>query len=201
MSHLGRHRPAPPGNPHPLCPPLTPQAHAQAHLRHLRPLGPSRERWRIRIEAHVRALHARGPLIQYWWEGDKDGRIGICVVQASALDPSRGLGMGGGWGGGGGVSAMYWQSWAIPPLDPSTLLPPRRILQRQMFHLRQGERPLPGMDSGSRGAECKAGSGFGSETRRTLGMPCCRMGRHPDASIVLIVEHAQEIASKGEQDE
>ena len=38
---------------------------------------------------------------------------------------------------------MYWQSWAIPPLDPSTLLPPRRILQRRMFHLRQGERPRP----------------------------------------------------------
>ena len=37
MSHLGRHRPAPPGNLHPLNPPLTPQAH-------LRPLGPLRER-------------------------------------------------------------------------------------------------------------------------------------------------------------
>ena len=98
------------------------------------------------------------------------------------------------------MSAMYWQSWAIPPLDPSTLLPPRRILPRRMFHLRQGERPLPGMDSGSRGAECKAGSGFGSGSRCKLGMPRCRIGRHPDASIVLIVEDAQEIANKGEQD-
>ena len=69
------------------------------------------------------------------------------------LDPSRSLGMTGRLGWRWGVSAMYWQSWAIPPLDPSTLLPPRRILQRRMFHLRQGERPLPGMDSGSRGAE------------------------------------------------
>ena len=29
-----------------------------------------------------------------------------------------------------------------PPLDPSTLLPPQRILHRRMFHLRQDERPL-----------------------------------------------------------
>ena len=60
--------------------------------------------------------------------------------------------------------------------------------------------PAPGMDSGSRGAECKAGSGFGSGSRCKLGMPRCRIGRHPDASIVLIVEDAQEIANKGEQD-
>ena len=32
-------------------------------------------------------------------EGDKDGRIGICVVQAGALDPSRGIGMDRGWVG------------------------------------------------------------------------------------------------------
>ena len=30
----------------------------------------------------------------------------------------------------------------------SAWLPPQRILHRRMFHLRQGEPPLPGMDSG-----------------------------------------------------
>ena len=34
-----------------------------------------------------------------------------------------------------------------PPLDPSTRLPPRRILHRRTFRLRHGERPLPGLDS------------------------------------------------------
>ena len=33
------------------------------------------------------------------WKGDKDGWIGICVVQAGVLDPSRGIGMGTGEGG------------------------------------------------------------------------------------------------------
>ena len=49
-------------------------------------------------------------------EGDKDGRIGICVVQAGALDPSRGIGMGGGWGGTGDGLAKVGH----PSLDPST---------------------------------------------------------------------------------
>ena len=54
MSLLGGHRPQP-------------------HRGTLTPLVPLSLRaykgeWEIRIEAHVRALHARGPLIQYWGE-------------------------------------------------------------------------------------------------------------------------------------
>ena len=63
----------------------------------------------------MRAEHARGPLIQYWWEGDgfpvgvgNDGRgekkgvmaTNEVVYGRDAVDSSRGLGMGGGWGEG-----------------------------------------------------------------------------------------------------
>ena len=63
----------------------------------------------------MRALHARGPLIQYWWEGDgfpvgvgNDGRgekkgvmaTNEVVYGRDAVDSSRGLGMGGEWGEG-----------------------------------------------------------------------------------------------------
>ena len=58
--------PAPPGNPHPLDPPLTPQA----HLRHLRPLGPLRERGREEQRQTLALLRQRLPLVQYWGEGE-----------------------------------------------------------------------------------------------------------------------------------
>ena len=49
--------------------------HPQPHRGTLTPLVPLSLRafkgeGEIRIEAHVRAEHARGPLIQYWGEGD-----------------------------------------------------------------------------------------------------------------------------------
>ena len=42
----------------------------------------------------------------------------------------------------------------------SAWLPPQWILHRRMFHLRQAERPLPGLDSGS-GAGMTEGVGGG----------------------------------------
>ena len=68
----------------------------------------------IRIEAHVRALHARGPLIQYWVEGRWDGfrlsaagmtegvGVSTIVAQGEAFKIPRGAS---GWEGGvgGGV--------------------------------------------------------------------------------------------------
>ena len=57
MSLLGRGTPPPPhrGTLTPLIP---------LSLRAFKGEG------EIRTEAHVRALHARGPLVQYWGEGD-----------------------------------------------------------------------------------------------------------------------------------
>ena len=49
-----------------------------------------------------------------------------------------------------------------------------------------------------RGSECKGGSRIGSGIRDTLGMPRGRIAHLPDATIVLIVEYAQEIANTGE---
>ena len=40
-----------------------------------------------------------------------------------------------------------------PSLDPSTPLPPQRILHRRMFHLRQGERPRRPLLDPSTGSE------------------------------------------------
>ena len=65
-------------------PPLTPQAHAQAHLRHLRPLGPLRERGREEQRQTLALLRQRLPLVQYWreegWipavESRNDGGVG-----------------------------------------------------------------------------------------------------------------------------
>ena len=76
----------------------------------------------MRTEGRTGAQHPCGPLVQYWGEGDgfpigvgndggvewKEGQgwqIGICVVQAGVLDPSRGIGMGRGmeWR----VSSLY----------------------------------------------------------------------------------------------
>ena len=63
----------------------------------------------------MRALHARGPLIQYWWDvegfpvgvgnderGEKKGVMATneVVYGRDAVDSSRGLGTGGGWGEG-----------------------------------------------------------------------------------------------------
>ena len=70
----------------------------------------------------MRAEHARGPLIQYWWDGDgfpvrvgNDGRGEKKGVMATnevelgrgAVDSSRGLGMGVGSGEGMGHERQY----------------------------------------------------------------------------------------------
>ena len=60
---FGGHRPGPTGEP---SPPWSP-SHAIGASSTLRAFKGEGE---IRIEAHVRAEHARGPLIQYWGEGD-----------------------------------------------------------------------------------------------------------------------------------
>ena len=43
----------------------------------------------IRIEAHVRAEHARGPLIQYWGERDGFRLGGGCVFRRDGFTPWR----------------------------------------------------------------------------------------------------------------
>ena len=144
-------------------------------------------------------------------------------MMGQVLDSSRSLGMTGGLGWRWGVSAMYWQNWATPPLDPSTLLrmsgpaprdgfrpprtgvmegtlPPRFLAEPRNDRVKRGRRGGGGLIP-ARGSECKGRSGFGSGIRETLGMPRGRIAHLPDATIVLIVEYAQEIANTGEQDE
>ena len=58
-----------------------------------------------------------------------------------------------------------------------------------------------GIDSRLGGRNARVGAEFGSGIRDTLGMPRGRIAHLPDATIVLIVEYAQEIANTGEQDE
>ena len=122
-----------------------------------------------------------------------DGGWGCLAMQGPPLDPWRLLRMSGPFYG-------WLPTGQEPDLMEGTVLP-RFLAEPRNDRVKRGRRGGE-MDSRLGGRRNCRGLGVdsGSGTRDTLGMPCDKIGRHPDATIVLIVEYAQEIANTGEQD-